>query len=169
VIPTDRHLVLVGLMGVGKTTVSHELGRRLGRRVLDSDEVIEAATGRTVREIFEADGEAAFRDLEAAALAEALADPDPLVIAAAGGVVLREANREALRRARAVVVWLTAPADVLAERAARGDHRPLLDGDPEGVLRRMHHDREALYREVADRVVAVDGRTPDEVVEAILS
>ena len=71
-IPDNLHLVLVGMMGVGKTTVSRIVGERLGRRVVDSDLVIEARTGRTVREIFESDGEAAFRALETDALVEAL-------------------------------------------------------------------------------------------------
>jgi phospholipid transport system substrate-binding protein len=97
VIPENQHLVLVGMMGAGKTTVGRILGERLGRRVVDSDQVIESRTGRTVREIFATDGEAAFRALETEALIEALTEQEPLVIAAAGGVVLSEQNRAALR------------------------------------------------------------------------
>ena len=167
-IPHDRHLVLVGLMGVGKSTVGRVLGERLGRRVVDSDAVIEARTGRTVREIFEADGEDAFRVLETEALLDALAEPEPTVIAAAGGVVLRPHNREALRSSGARVVWLAADPAVLVERVRSGGHRPALDDDPAGTLRRMHETREPLYREVADLIVSVDGRSVGEVVEAIL-
>jgi shikimate kinase len=83
------HVVLVGLMGTGKTTTGRILARRLRRRLLDSDQLVEARTGRTVREIFEADGEDAYRTLETAALLDALAEPEPAVIAAAGGVVIR--------------------------------------------------------------------------------
>ncbi|MEX1104586.1 MAG: shikimate kinase [Ilumatobacteraceae bacterium] len=167
-IAADQHLVLVGLMGVGKSTVARLLGLRLGRAVVDSDAVIEAATGRTVREIFEADGEEAFRTLETAALVDALASPEPLVIAAAGGVVLRDENRAALRASGAKVVWLSADAATLVERVRGGEHRPALDGDPAGTLRRMQQAREPLYREVADVIVSADGRSVSDVVEAIL-
>lgn len=155
-------------MGAGKSTVARVLGERLGRRVVDSDAVIEARTGRTVREIFETDGEPAFRTLETAALLDALDDPEPLVIAAAGGVVLREENRRALARPGVRVVWLAADPSVLVERVRSGGHRPALDQDPAGTLRRMHETREPLYREVADLIVSVDGRTVNDVVEAIL-
>lgn len=164
----DQHVVLVGLMGVGKSTVGRVLGERLGRRVVDTDAVIEAATGRTVREIFATDGEPAFRELETAALLDALADPEPLVIAAAGGVVLSEVNRAALRDGRSKVVWLVADTSLLAERVRAGEHRPALDADPTGTLRRMHQLREPLYREVADLVVTVDTRSVNDVVEAVL-
>ncbi len=167
-IPADRHLVLVGLMGSGKSTVARVLSERLGRRVIDSDAVIEARTGRTVRQIFETDGEPAFRVLETAALVDALAEPEPAVIAAAGGVVLRDENREALKRSGARVVWRAADPAVLVDRVRAGGHRPALDQDPAGTLRRMHETREPLYREVADLIVSVDGRSVGEVVEAIL-
>lgn len=162
------HIVLVGLMGSGKSTVARILGERLGRRVVDSDAAIEATTGRTVRQIFEADGEPAFRALETAALLDALAQTEPLVIAAAGGVVLAAENRAALKRAHARVVWLAADPSSLVERVRAGGHRPALDGDPAGMLRTMHEVREPMYREVADLIISVDGRSPGEVVEAVL-
>jgi len=168
VIAADQHVVLVGLMGVGKSTVARSLGQRLGRPVVDSDAVIESQTGRTVRQIFEADGEEAFRTLETAALVDALASDVPLVIAAAGGVVLRAENRAALRASGAKVVWLSADVDTLVVRVRNGEHRPALDGDPAGTLRSMYETREPLYREVADVVVSVDGRSVSDVVEAIL-
>jgi shikimate kinase len=168
VIAADQHVVLVGLMGVGKSTVARSLGQRLGRPVVDSDAVIESQTGRTVRQIFEADGEEAFRTLETAALVDALASDVPLVIAAAGGAVLRAENRAALRASGAKVVWLSADVDTLVVRVRNGEHRPALDGDPAGTLRSMYETREPLYREVADVVVSVDGRSVSDVVEAIL-
>jgi shikimate kinase len=167
-IAADQHLVLVGLMGSGKTTVARIAAERLGRRVIDSDAVIEAATGRTVREIFATDGEDAFREFESAALLDALANPEPAVIAAAGGVVLRAENRAALKQANAKVVWLCASPALLVERVMSGGHRPLLDDDPAGTLQRMHATREKLYREVADAIVLVDNRTPADVAEAVL-
>lgn len=167
-ISDDQHLVLVGLMGSGKSTVARIVGERLGRPVVDSDAVIEARTGRTVREIFVEDGEPAFRALETEVLLEALADPRPSVIAAAGGVVLADENRRALRSSSARVVWLCADPSTLLERVRGAAHRPLLDDDAEGTLRAMRELREPLYREVADAIVLVDGRSVNDVVEAVL-
>jgi hypothetical protein len=104
----DGHLVLVGMMGTGKTTVGTVLARRLGRPLIDSDAEVEARTGRTVREIFETDGEAAYRPLETEALLDALTSAAPAVIAAAGGVVLSATNRQALKEHAGLVVWLRA-------------------------------------------------------------
>jgi shikimate kinase len=165
---TDEHLVLIGLMGTGKSTVSRIAAERLRRRVVDSDAVIEERTGRTVREIFASDGEAAFRAMETEVLIEALAEPEPLVIAAAGGVVLAEHNRAALKAAKARVVWLCAQPATLVERVRSGGHRPLLDEDPASVLERMAEQRAPLYREVADAIVSVDNRSLGDVVEAVL-
>ncbi|MBW3580623.1 MAG: shikimate kinase [Actinobacteria bacterium] len=165
--PSERHLVLVGMMGSGKTSVGRLVARRLGRAFLDSDEQIEARTGRTVREIFEVDGEATFRALEADVLADALARPEAAVIAAAGGVVLDADNRRRLRD-QATVVWLRADPEVLAARVRSGDHRPLLTHDPLAVLERMETARGPLYREVADHVVDTGGAPVDELVESVL-
>jgi shikimate kinase len=165
---SDQHLVLVGMMGVGKSTVGRIAGERLGRVLLDSDQMIEERTGRTVREIFASDGEPAFRALETEVLCEALATTPAAVIAAAGGVVLSAENRRALVEANARVVWLCANPGLLVDRVRSGGHRPLLDDDPEGTLRRMVEMREPLYREVADVIVSVDGRSVNDVVEAVL-
>lgn len=167
-IRADEHLVFVGMMGVGKSTVARVVADRLDRRVVDSDAVIESREGRTVRDIFAQEGEAAFRALETEVLLEALASPEPLVIAAAGGVVLSERNRAALKASGAKVVWLCADPATLVERVRSGGHRPLLDADPAGTLQRMFREREALYREVADAIVLVDNRSVSEVVEAVL-
>jgi shikimate kinase len=160
-------VVLVGMMGVGKTTVGRRVAEALGRSFADSDAVIEARTGRTVREIFETDGEQAFRVLEARVLADAVDADEPAVIAAAGGVVLDPANRDVLRRA-GTVVWLRAPVEVLVDRVATGDHRPLLADDPGGTLHRMEEHRTALYAEVADAVVD-SARPADDVVHDVLA
>lgn len=155
-------------MGSGKTTVGRRVAARLGRRLRDSDEEVEARTGRTVREIFESDGEDAFRAEEVRALAEALADPEPAVVAAAGGVVLDPANRERLQAA-GTVVWLDARPEELAPRVTSGDHRPLLGDDPLAALRRLDLVRRPLYEEVADHVVAAGDRPVDDVVADVLA
>jgi len=103
-------------MGTGKSTVGRRVAATLGRPFLDSDELIEQATGRTVRQIWRTDGESAFRILETDALRGALASEPPAVIAAAGGVVLSAANRDALNDADATVVWLSADPEVLMVR-----------------------------------------------------
>jgi shikimate kinase len=161
------HVVLVGMMGTGKTTTGRRLAEVLGRRFADSDLLIEADTGRTVRQIFELDGEPAFRELESEVLARALRSPEPTVIAAAGGVVLDPGNRERLRGA-GTVVWLRAPIDVLVGRVGRSDHRPAIEADPRGRLLAMEDARTDLYTEVAD--VVVDSSAPvDEVVAKIVA
>lgn len=162
------HIVLVGMMGVGKSTVGRVLAAALDRPLFDSDEMIEDRTGRTVRDIWLTDGEPAFRALETEVLLEALDADEPSVIAAAGGVVLSETNRSILQSADAEVVWLRAGIEVLVERTRSGGHRPLLDEDPEATLRRMYDDRAPLYQEVADAIVSVDNRSVNDVAKAVL-
>lgn len=156
-------------MGSGKSTVGRLVAERLGRPFIDSDQQVEARTGRTVAEIFRSDGEAAFRRVESDVLADAAAAPEPSVIAAAGGIVLDPANR-ALLRSAGTVVWLRLSPEAAAERLRRsGDtHRPLLDEDPDTVLRQMAGDRGPLYEEVADLTFDVDDMTPADLAGAIL-
>ena len=160
------------MMGVGKTSVARRLARRLHRQVYDSDAMIIARTGKTVAQLFEEGGEPAFRDLETDVLDEALRADPPGVVAAAGGVVLRAANRARLREASAnggVVVWLRAPADVLARRVHPGDHRPLLANDPAGTLARLANEREDLYASVADATVDTGSQPFDGVVADVVA
>jgi shikimate kinase len=164
-----RHLVLVGLMGVGKTTVGQIVAERLGRELVDSDLRIEALTGRTVKQILAEGGVGELRRHEAEALFDALDDVEPRVIAAAGGVVLDEDDRRRLVDADADIVWLTGDPTVLGPRTTSRDHRPWLEGDPVGTLQRMYDEREPLYREVADHLVSVDGLTPARVADAVLA
>jgi shikimate kinase len=119
-------------------------------------------------EIWRIDGEAAFRKLETEVLVEALAAPEPAIVAAAGGVVLSVDNRAALSTDAATVVWLVAGIDVLLERVRNGMHRPLLDDDPERTLSAMFEERAPLYREVADVIVSVDNRSVDDIAQAVI-
>jgi shikimate kinase len=165
---TDSHIVLVGMMGAGKSSVGRALARRLDRKLVDSDEMIEEREGRSVREIWIDDGEPAFRELEAEVLADAIDAPTPSIVAAAGGVVLSEANRAVLKGDSAHVVWLLADVELLLERVRNGMHRPLLDHDPEGTLRAMYEERSDLYQDVADAIVSVDHRSINDVAGAVL-
>jgi len=151
-------VVLVGLMGSGKSTVGRRLAARLDRHFVDADAALEEIADRTIAEVFEQDGERGFRDLEADTFEELLEHHEPCVIAAGGGVVIRPENRARLRRSDVTVVFLDASPAFLASRVANRPQRPLLDG-PESalqVLTRLHSEREALYAEVADVTVDVE-------------
>ena len=163
----ERHIVLIGMMGAGKTTVGSRLARALERPFVDSDIQVEQRTARSVREIFETDGEAAYRTLESEVLAEALGSEEPAVIAAAGGTILDPNNRRRMKEC-GTVVFLEATPGALVPRVGGQDHRPLLRDDPAGVLQQMDAVRRPLYEETADFVVDVAANRADEVVEQIL-
>ncbi|WP_208027812.1 shikimate kinase [Rhabdothermincola sediminis] len=162
------HVVLIGMMGAGKTTVGRLVARRLGRPFHDSDEAVEARTGRTIAELFAEGGEPAFRAVEAEVLRDLLATEEPAVIAAAGGTVLDAGSRAALRDA-GTVVWLRAEPALLAERARTGDHRPLVAEDPAGMVARLAGERSGLYQQTAHVVVDVDQLDADEVAEQVIA
>jgi shikimate kinase len=163
----DR-LLLVGMMGAGKTTVGRLLAERLGWAYLDSDAQVARTTGRTVPEIFTEDGETAFRAEETKALTTAVSGPDPMVVSVAGGAVLSEENRALLARS-GVVVWLRARPETLAKRVGDGAGRPLLGGDPGTALTALYEVREPLYDSVASVVVDVDELSAEEVAERVLA
>lgn len=147
-----QSIVLVGLPGSGKSTVGRHLARRLSLSFLDSDHVIEQRLGCTIRAYFEQEGEQAFRDLEQATLAELVQRPG-VVLSTGGGAVLREANRETLRR-HAWVVYLKATPEGLFRRLRNDTTRPLLQGgDPLKKLKELHAQRDPLYRAVAHHML----------------
>ena len=154
---------LVGMPGVGKTVVGRELAGRLGVSFVDLDAVIEREQGQPIAEIFAAEGEAAFRAMEAAALVKAGAN-DPSVVSCGGGVVLEPANRIALRNT-GTVVYLDVPIEQLRVRVRPAEDRPLIR--EEGDLERLLEQRGPLYREFAGHVVDGSG-TPGEVADAIV-
>lgn len=163
----DRPIVLVGLMGAGKSTVGRRLAKRLGLPFIDTDAAIEDAAGYSAAEMFERYGEADFRDGERRLVAR-LIDGEIRVIATGGGVFVDPRTRKLLNE-RAITVWLDAPVDVLANRTARRDTRPLLrNGDPKGTLERLAKDRGPSYAEAHIRVTSGAGAHSD-VVESIVS
>jgi shikimate kinase len=142
--PIDRAIVLVGLMGVGKSTVGRRLATRLRLPFVDADEEIERAAGMSITDIFERFGEDYFRDGERRVIAR-LIDGTPKVVATGGGAFINEETRALILR-DATAVWLHAHPDVLAERVRRRDTRPLLRGrDPAQVLRDLAAVRDPLY------------------------
>jgi len=155
-------LFLIGPMGSGKSTLARHLARRLGWQALDLDREIEARAGCSIPELFEAEGEAGFRDREQATLEAVARDPRPLVVATGGGAVVREANRELLRQ-MGRTVYLRASVEALLERVGRGSGRPLLqEGDPRARLQDLMAEREPYYRE-ADRILETADRDPEDL------
>ena len=162
----DRPVVLVGLMGVGKSTVGRRLARRLGLSFVDTDEEIEDAAGYPAAEVFERFGEHDFRDGERRLVAR-LMQGDIRVIATGGGAYVDPRTRQLLNE-RAITVWLDAPVDILAERTSRRDTRAQLrNGDPKTVLQRLADERRPSYEEAHIHVKSGDGAHKD-VVDAII-
>jgi len=160
------NLYLVGMMGSGKSTAGRHLAELLGYRFLDADQSIEQVAGRTIPAIFASDGEAGFRDLEAAVLNQ-IASWHSLVVATGGGVVTRPENWGQMRQG--VVIWLDAPDALLLERlSADPTPRPLLQADdPAGRLATLMAERKPLYAQ-ADLHIVQDGRPAEQVAAQIL-
>lgn len=165
----DRPIVLVGLMGAGKSTIGRRLAKRLGLPFIDTDEAIEDAAGYSAAEMFERFGEADFRDGERRLVAR-LIDGAKGIIATGGGAFVDPRTRELLN-ARAITVWLDAPVEVLAERTARRDTRPLLrNGNPRATLERLIEQRRPSYAEAHIRIVSGGGGhhdVVDKIIDAV--
>ena len=162
-----KTIVLVGLMGAGKTTVGRRLARRLGLDFSDSDQEIEKAAQMSVSEIFSSYGEEYFRAGERRVIARLMNDT-VCVLATGGGAFINEETR-ALMKADAITVWLDADLEVLVERTGRRDTRPLLkNGDPEQILARLMEERAPIYAEADIHIHSSDG-PHDTVVDAIVN
>lgn len=169
--PAPRIVYLIGLRATGKSTVGRLLAARLGVPFHDADAVLEARSGRPIRDIFANEGEAHFRDLEELVLRD-LSAAGPAIIATGGGVVLREANRERLR-ATGKVVWLTADIDTMLARLdadpTSAGRRPDLAGGGRAEIEGLLQARAPLYHSCADRTIDTTGRSPEAVAEDILA
>ena len=162
---TAPSVVLVGPMGVGKSTVGALVAERLGAGYRDTDDDIVAAEGRTIAEIFVDEGEPVFRAIEKAAVQKALAEHDG-VLALGGGSILDADTRALLAGQR--VVYLSMDVEEAVKRTGLNAARPLLAVNPRKQWRELMEARRSLYEEVATVVVATDGRTPEEVTQVAL-
>lgn len=169
----DRPIVLVGMMGVGKTSVGRKLATALGLPFVDADEAIEEAAKMTIAEIFAAYDEAYFRDGERRVIARLMEGEQgerPRVIATGGGAFVNDQTR-ALILAKAIPVWLDSDVDTLVDRVGRNDKRPLLkNGNPREILTRLRAEREPFYSQAPIKVLSGNGphaRTLDKILKGI--
>jgi shikimate kinase len=162
-----RSIVLIGMMGAGKSSVGRCLQRRTGLLRFDIDEIVATRLGTSISEFFAKHGEEEFRSAEADALAD-LAPAEPSIIVTGGGIVLRDENISHLKRL-GVVVWLEAEGATLLQRASRRSDRPLLQTDnPRETLEKILAERRPLYAKAADVRVDTTNRNHDEVADIIL-
>lgn len=159
-------VILIGMMGSGKTTVGKQLSKATGWRYVDNDALVRQQYGRTSREILAAEGKGKLREAEAGALALGLALPPPVILGVAAGTILDVANRRALD-AGGVVVWLRAGTDALVGRAMDAAHRPFVDDAGKAWMAAAVTDREPLYASVADLTVDTDSGQPEDAVRLI--
>ena len=163
----SRLVVLVGMMGAGKSTIGRRLAGRLRLPFTDADTEIETAAGMTIPEIFEAHGEQHFRDGEARVIARLL-DSGPGVLAAGGGSFMREETRRRIGD-KAVSIWLKADTDVIMKRVKRRSDRPLLQtADPVATINRLLAEREPVYGN-ADLTIASRDVPHDKIVEEVIT
>jgi shikimate kinase len=164
-----KNIVLIGLMGCGKSTIGRKLQTMLGYPLVDTDQLIEDKAGCSIAEIFAKRGEPYFRELESAVLHELSAPGTPRrIIATGGGVVGRKQNRKLLA-SLGYVVWLQAPVDVILQRTARNRDRPLLQTEnPREKVEKLLVERSPLYREIADLSLETAGLEMEEIACGIL-
>ncbi|MFZ4062512.1 MAG: shikimate kinase [Polynucleobacter sp.] len=164
---SSNNIFLIGLMGAGKSTVGKLLAKKLGRRFLDADHIIEERCGVKIPVIFEMEGEDGFRKREAQAIKDAASEND-LVLATGGGAVLLSENRQALSE-RGTVIYLHANPMELFHRTRGGEGRPLLkNGDAKKILENLYSIRDPLYREIADHVIETGKPSVNQLVNTLI-
>jgi shikimate kinase len=159
-------VLLVGMMGSGKSTLGGLLADATGWPYVDNDDLVREVHGATARALLAERGEATMRAAESEALSAGLGLPPPVIVGVAAGVIGDPADRRALVDG-GIVVWLRAPADELASRAAGADHRPWLDGDARAWMATALAEREPLYASVADHVIETDATSPEHAAAAL--
>lgn len=165
-IPVPKTIVMIGLMGAGKSCIGRLLAQRLGLDFIDADEEIEQAAQCSIDEIFERHGEAAFRDGERRVIARIL--DGPVHVLAAGGGAMMDKQTRAKIRGQAISVWLRADLDLLVQRVSRRHNRPLLkNGEPRDILERLMKTRHPIYAK-ADVVVDSDAKPPKVIVDRVI-
>lgn len=172
-----HHVVVIGLMGTGKSTVGRVLARELDRDFVDTDAAIERDAQKDIAHIFDEDGEDHFRSQEIAKLTELLGEERPLVISTGGGILESEKCRTLLVEKKGdglLVVWLQASVSIMLERTARSQHRPLLaqakgKGAREDVLKSLVARRSPWYREAADIEISTDTMSIQRIVKTVMS
>ena len=165
---SSKHILLIGMMGAGKSSVGKRLADKLDLPFFDVDAWIEDEEGLSIAAIFDTRGESAFRDLEVRVLTSFLANPHASVLAVGGGAVTESRNRTVM--SAQTCVWLRASDATLVSRVGNGSDRPLLMGkDPATELARLSKVREPMYTEVADVIVDVDELTIDDVVDSVVA
>lgn len=167
----DRPVVLVGMMGVGKSSVGKKLASVLGSPFVDADEAIEEAAGMAIPEIFETHGEPYFRDGERRVIARLIKEGHRRGVIATGGGAFINAETRGLILGEAIAVWLDSDVDTLVERTSRKDNRPLLkQGNPREILTRLRNERRPAYSQAPIHVVSTNGphgRTVQAVLKGI--
>jgi shikimate kinase len=162
-----NNIFLIGLMGAGKSTVGKVLAKKLGRRFLDADHVIEERCGVKIPVIFEMEGEEGFRKREAQTIREITAEQD-IILATGGGAILLPENRQSLR-GNGVVIYLHANPIELWHRTKGGEGRPLLkNGDAKKILEDLYAIRDPLYREIADHVIETGKPSVNQLVNTLI-
>jgi shikimate kinase len=163
---TDDRVVLIGMMGAGKSTIGGSLSKLTGWPYIDNDEIVEQMVGMPTRDLLQQRGVAAMRTAESAAAQQVLTMKAPVIAGAAAGIVLDPAVSAQVHDG-AFVVFLRAQIGTLAKRV-EGTYRPWLGDDPEATLRKLYEGREPLYEKLAHLIVDVDDTTPDDVARRIL-
>ncbi len=163
---SSHNVVLIGFMGTGKTSIGRRVASSMGFKFIDTDDLIVESEGRTIADIFSAEGEDFFRDLETQML-ESCARLQNQVFATGGGIVLREENRQLLSGA-GYVIWLKSSAADILERVSRNRDRPLLQtADPLQTVENLLNEREELYASCSDFTIDTTGLTLDETAFGI--
>ncbi|MDQ0416304.1 shikimate kinase [Croceifilum oryzae] len=163
-----KHLILMGMMGTGKSTIGRHLAQYLPYPAIDLDHWIEEKQNQSIPSIFEEFGESYFRELESQAFKHFLEQSQQHILITGGGIVLRSENRKWIKE-NGVVFHLTADVDTLIQRLELDGNRPLLQGNKVEKIRRIWSERKSLYESIADYQIQTDARSPEVIIAEILS